>query len=261
MKSGGVRFFRFGSCVLLAVVLLLAAKLPAQSRPEEAERLLKLANQTRLAQGLGMVGWDPALAAAARLHCQRMADEGQISHQFDGEPELTTRAGQAGAHFSLIEENVASGSSAQRIHSAWMHSPGHRANLLSPQIDRVGIAVVEVRGVFYASADYAHGVVVLARQEAEAQVATLLRARGFQLLDETADARIACEQDRARPLFHGEHPGAIFRWEDGELNHLPKELATYLNSGRYRRAAVGNCPADADGGSFTVYRFAVLLYP
>jgi hypothetical protein len=39
------------------------------------------------------------------------------------------------------------------------------------------------------------------------------------------------------------------------------ELAKYLDSGSYQRAAVGNCPADGAGGPFTVYRIAVLLYP
>jgi hypothetical protein len=261
MKSSPSRFLSTASTLLLLLPAVFSALLlPAQTRPEEAERLLKFTNQTRLAQGLGMVGWDPALAAAALQHCQRMAQEAEISHQYNGEPELSQRASQAGARFSLIEENIATGPSAQRIHIAWMHSPGHRANLLHPGIDRVGIAVIEVRGMLYAAADYAHGVVLLAREEAEAQVAALLRARGFQILAETADARVACEQDRARPLLRGEHPGVIFRWEDGGLNHLPSELATYLNSGHYRRAAVGNCPADGEGGPFTVYRMAVLLF-
>jgi uncharacterized protein YkwD len=49
------------------------------------------------------------LAAAARRHCLRMAAEGPISHRYEGEPDLSERAAQAGAHFSLIEENVAVG--------------------------------------------------------------------------------------------------------------------------------------------------------
>ena len=65
------------------------------------------------------------------------------------------RAGQAGAHFSLIEENVAVGPTPAAIHDGWMHSPGHRTNLLNPEVDRVGIAVVASRGELYAVADYA----------------------------------------------------------------------------------------------------------
>ena len=109
-------------------------------------------------QGAGPLQWDPALAEAARQHCLRMAAEGPISHRYGGEPDLTERAGQAGAHFSLIEENVAIGPSPAAIHDEWMHSPGHRTNLLNPQVDRVGMAVVASRGVLYAVADYAKAV-------------------------------------------------------------------------------------------------------
>ena len=83
-----------------------------------------------------------------------MAQEGPIAHQYGGEADLSGRAAQAGAHFSVIEENVAVGPSADAIHEEWMHSPGHRANLLRPDVDRVGVAVVAARGVLYAVADY-----------------------------------------------------------------------------------------------------------
>jgi len=44
---------------------------------------------------LGTLQWDPALAAAAQQHCLRMAQDGSISHRYNGEPELTDRAGNA----------------------------------------------------------------------------------------------------------------------------------------------------------------------
>jgi hypothetical protein len=44
------------------------------------------------------------------------------------------------------------------------------------------------------------------------------------------------------------------------LNQLPKVLADKLDSGRYRRAAIGSCPAQDLDGAFTAYRMAVLLY-
>jgi len=123
-----------------------------------AEQLFALANQTRAQAGAGRLRWDPALAAAALNHCKRMAYEGPISHRYNGEADLASRAGQAGAHFELIEENVAVGPTASMIHDEWMHSPGHRSNLLNPEVDRVGVAVVASRGVLYAVADYEHGV-------------------------------------------------------------------------------------------------------
>ena len=132
--------------------------------PQAAQQLLVLANQTRANAGVGALQWDDALAAAARDHCLRMAAEGQIAHRYGGEDDLSTRAGKAGAHFDLIEENVAVGPNAAEIHDEWMHSPGHRANLLNGEVNRVGIAVVAARGVFYATADYARGVQALTQR-------------------------------------------------------------------------------------------------
>jgi uncharacterized protein YkwD len=56
----------------------------------------------------------------------------------------------------MIEENVASGPTASAIQEAWMESPGHRENLLNPEVDSVGVAVVASDGVLYAAADYSH---------------------------------------------------------------------------------------------------------
>ena len=114
-----------------------------------AEQIFALANQARAQAGVGRLQWDPALAAAALKHCQRMAAEGPISHQYRGEPDLSTRAAQAGAHFSVIEENVAFAPSASGVHQSWMQSPGHRENLLSPDVDHVGIAVVCAPGASF----------------------------------------------------------------------------------------------------------------
>ena len=84
----------------------------------EAEQIFALANQARAQAGVGRLQWDPALAAAALQHCQRMAAEGPIAHRYGGEPDLSGRAAQAGAHFSVIEENVAVGPSADAIHES-----------------------------------------------------------------------------------------------------------------------------------------------
>lgn len=225
-----------------------------------AEQLMALANQERVQNGAGKLHWDPALAAAALYHCRRMAAEGPISHRYGGEPDLSARASQAGAHFSVIEENVAIGPSAGEIHNEWMHSPGHRANLLSPEVDRVGIAVIAARGVLYAVADYSRTVQSLGPHDVEARVASLIRPSGVATVTDSPAARAACATDEGVPRTSGPMPGFIMRWQDSELQQLPGALAGKLASGRYRRAAIGSCPARGVEGSFTAYRVAVLLY-
>jgi hypothetical protein len=223
-----------------------------------AGQLFALANQTRSQYGLGTLKWDPALAAAAQQHCLRMAREGQIAHRYSGEPELTERAGNAGAHFSLIEENVAVSASAARIHQAWMNSPHHRDNLLNPGIDRVGIAVVTRGAAVYAVADYERVVQVLTPAQVEASLAATLRARGLSISRDAGEARAYCA---ASGRFTGAD-GASFlmRWQGPDVTQLPQELAKRVASGSFREAAVGWCPAQHVEGPFTVYRVAVLLY-
>ncbi len=230
-------------------------------QPAKAEQLFALANQSREQAGLGRLQWDPALAEAAMKHCLRMAAEGPISHRYSGEPDLTERTGAAGAHFSLIEENIAVGSYPASIHQGWLDSPGHRANLLNPEIDRIGVAVVAAQGVIFAVADYARGVPVLSPEQVEGTVARLLQGSRVAVRRDTTDARAACRLDHGLPQLTGSgQPQFVMRWQDADLSHLPSDLQERLASGRYRQAEVGSCPARHFEGAFTVYRVAVLLY-
>lgn len=225
------------------------------------EQLLALANQARAAAGAGPLKWDSALAEAARKHCQRMAVEGPIAHQYPGELNLSERAGLSGAHFDLVEENVAIGATPEQIHDAWMHSPGHRQNMLNPQVDRVGIAVIASRGVLYATADYAHGVQKLSQAQVEEHIAGLIRPSGVKILPNPALAREACRMESGVPRTNGGvQPSFVMRWQESDLSHLPKALADQLRSGQYRDAAVGSCDPNGEAGTFTAYRIAVLLY-
>lgn len=227
----------------------------------QSEQIFALANQARAQAGVGRLTWDPALAEAALNHCRRMALEGPIAHRYGGEPDVAARAANAGARFGVIEENVAIGPSAEGIHDEWMNSPGHRTNLLSPDVDRVGIAVVASRSVLYAVADYSKGVPALSVPEVEARVAGLIRVSGVSILGNPAQARAACAMDSGMPPSTARpQPRFVMRWQDSDLSHLPQQLVDQLSSGTYRQAAVGSCPARSVEGSFTAYRVAALLY-
>ena len=72
------------------------------------------------------------------------------------------------------------GPSADTIHEEWMHSPGHRENLLSPDVDRVGIAVVAARGCCTRWPTIRGRVEQLNAAQVEARVAALIRASGVE---------------------------------------------------------------------------------
>lgn len=223
-------------------------------------QIFALGNQARAQAGATSLKWDPALAAAAMQHCRKMAAAGSISHQYRGEPDPAGRASQAGARFSLIEENVAMAPSAAEVHQAWMQSPGHRENLLSPEVDHVGIAVVFEHGEFYAVADYSAAVESLSPAQIESRVAALVRAGGASILSDTTLARSACQSDDDLLQYPETRPAWMIRWQDPDLSRLPRALTSRLQSGKYRKAAVGSCPPQEDDGAFTSYRVAVLLY-
>ena len=232
----------------------------SQALRSKAQQLFLMGNQARAAQGLSPLEWDAALAAAALNHCARMAAEGPLSHQYAGEPDLSERAGHAGAHFSLIEENIAEGPQPATIHQAWMNSPGHRENLLNPEVDRVGVAVVARGNMLFAVADFGHAVPVLTQEQVEAKVSNMVEATGVAAQGSSEGARQACALDHGLPAsLDNRRPEFIMRWQDAELQRLPAALIERIGTGKYHEAAVGSCPAQSAETTFTVYRVAVLL--
>jgi len=127
----------------------------SQTPTLRAEReLFAAANQARRAQGLAPLRWDESLATAARRHAKVMAVRGSAQHGFEGEPSLSARVKQAGAHFSWLSENVTQGPTPEFIHVQLMKSPPHRANILDRDMDSIGVGVVERDGQFFAVEDF-----------------------------------------------------------------------------------------------------------
>jgi uncharacterized protein YkwD len=139
---------------LAMVEIMICWAANSQTPLSRAEReLFASVNQARRAQGLAPLRWNDALAEAARRHAEVMAGRGSAQHGFAGEPSLTTRVKQAGAHFSWLSENVTQGPSPRFIHSQFMNSPPHRANILDRDMDSIGVGVVEQGGQLFAVED------------------------------------------------------------------------------------------------------------
>jgi uncharacterized protein YkwD len=220
--------------------------------------LLAAANEARANQGLPPVHLDPVLSEASAQHAREMANHADISHQFDGEPELATRGANAGAHFSLISENVGEAPSSVIIHDLWMHSPGHRANLLDPNVDSIGIAIVTRDNQLYAVEDFASTVKILTLNQQERTVADVLTQSGMRVAETTQDARQTCTMSNG--YAGSRQPWFIMRYTAASLNAIPSQLKSRLTSGKYHQAVVGACPTTRKS-SFTAYNIAVLLYP
>lgn len=143
------------SATALVVVMLSAAVL-AESRPVRAERdLLAAVNQARHDLGLPALRWDESLAVAARRHAAVMAEHRSAEHGFRGEPSLSARVKQVGFHFTWLSENVTQGPNPEFIHAQFMRSISHRANILDPDMNSIGVGVVEQGGQLFAVEDFA----------------------------------------------------------------------------------------------------------
>ena len=249
--------------LLLAALLALcfvprASSTPAARPSTSAEQVLyDSVNRERALLGLRPLQWDTALANAARLHTTLLAAHDSLSHRFDGEADLQTRLRMAGASFRLVAENVAQAPDVGTLHVAWMNSPPHRANILDPQVDSIGIAIERRGEEYYATQDFAAVVAPLSREQQEQQVARLLQANGLTLVNGVEDARRSCELNRLPYLTQ---PMTISRFETSDLSRLPNDLAQMAGSGRFRRAAIGACEAPP-ATPFARFRLAVLLYP
>ena len=91
-----------------------------------------------------------ALQQAAALKGQRVASCGQFSHTPCGTP-VTAGVQAAGYRYATFGENLYAGTwgnvSARDVVLAWLESPPHRANILSPSYRDVGAAAVRANGL------------------------------------------------------------------------------------------------------------------
>lgn len=131
--------------VALTVLALLISLLQAFGTPPTAEAsidsakeadFIALVNVERAAQGLPSLTPRADIRTVARDHSVRMARESRLYHN----PSFSTQI----TNWKTVAENVGRGPSVQSIHGAFMNSPGHRANIMHPDLTEIGIGV-EVR--------------------------------------------------------------------------------------------------------------------
>jgi len=142
----------------------------AATRPTPArtaflsQTTLCLLNRQRAARGLGALRSNSRLALAAWRHSHDMDVHNYFAHG-DLIGRLTRGGFLRGRRSWTVGENIAwgSGSSAtpQAIASLWMHSPGHRANILNGRFHEIGVGLVVgapvpgVRGAAIYTTDFA----------------------------------------------------------------------------------------------------------
>jgi uncharacterized protein YkwD len=123
---------------------------PASVDALEATLLTKL-NAERAAGGLAALALQPWASSVARAHSQEMAGARDIWHNHTGYLDIARQA--IGAY--LTGENVAEAGTLDETDSLLMNSPPHRANILYPAFNSVGIGVaLDAVGYVYVTQDF-----------------------------------------------------------------------------------------------------------
>ncbi|HEY5080350.1 MAG TPA: CAP domain-containing protein [Bauldia sp.] len=108
----------------------------------DAGQAAALISQYRASHGLPPVTIDPTLTKIASVHANRMAATDTMSHVLPGEGSFQQRLIAGGFQASMAAENVAAGQpTLTAVLEAWRKSPGHNANLLLPNVSKIGIAL------------------------------------------------------------------------------------------------------------------------
>ncbi|WP_244942412.1 CAP domain-containing protein [Streptomyces sioyaensis] len=106
----------------------------------EAE-INRLVNKARTEHGCAPLHRDPRLDKAARLHSQDMAAHGFYAHTAPNGKGPKERMEAQGYHDTSAENIDAWPTTPKGAFDAWMHSPGHRANILACHSKATGIGV------------------------------------------------------------------------------------------------------------------------
>lgn len=106
-------------------------------------KMIEMVNYERTSRGLQALTFDSALREIARSHSEDMFRRGYFSHYSPEGKTVADRALSAGIDFLVIGENLAYAPSLESAHQGLMNSPGHRANILSPDYHKIGVGVVD----------------------------------------------------------------------------------------------------------------------
>jgi uncharacterized protein YkwD len=110
----------------------------------DVERARELINAYRKEKGLRPLRLQPALTEAARAHSQDLAKWDRISHFGSDGSNPWDRVKRTGYNAKLAAENVGTGqASFDEVMKGWRASPGHNKNLLLPEAEHMGIALVQ----------------------------------------------------------------------------------------------------------------------
>lgn len=128
---------------------------PAPTQPSAPEdtkgyvdEVIRLVNVERANAGLSPLSKNGGACQGAAVRANEIVNT--FSHTRPDGRSCFTVFEEVGVTYTSCGENIAAGQkSPEAVVTAWMNSPGHRANILDEGFEEIGVGVVEVNGYFY----------------------------------------------------------------------------------------------------------------
>ena len=110
----------------------------------DADKARELINAYRIEKGLKPLKLNTSLTDAAKAHSRDLAKWDRISHYGSDGSNPWDRVKRTGYNAKLAAENVGTGQvNISEVFKGWQESPGHNKNLLLPDAEHMGIALVQ----------------------------------------------------------------------------------------------------------------------
>ena len=140
-----------------------AASYDSNELAEYAAQIAEAVNSERAAHGLPPVKLSPELSDAANIRAKEIEDS--FSHTRPDGSSCFSAMTDLGITYSSAAENIAYGQkSPQSVMNAWMNSSGHRANILDPNMEYIGVGVAYENGTYYWTQFFAASDVLTAEE-------------------------------------------------------------------------------------------------
>jgi uncharacterized protein YkwD len=241
--------------------------IPFSDYDSQAEQLLlALANQVRAQVGAPRLTLDAGLTRAARAHAEAMFAARQLSHQFADEPTLPQRLAAATVmQLDQEGENVAVDFDAASGHQHLMLSPPHRANLLNPDYNVIGLGVVRGGDRLYIVQDFGHALPTYSLAEVKDRIAATVAGARHQAdqpdlprhdlatADDAACSMAQADKLGTSPIHQLAQRYTVMTYTSLHPETLPANAGHALSNHSLRSFSVGACYARTETYPTGVY--------
>lgn len=128
--------------VATIIVVAVGPVIPAYSSAITTENIISLTNASRKDFSLNALSENPILDKAAQAKADDMLAKGYFAHNTpDGKTPWDFITGAGYSYLSAGENLAVNFTEAESVQTAWMNSPGHKANILNKIFEDIGIGI------------------------------------------------------------------------------------------------------------------------